>query len=800
MKTKILFYISLIAVAFTACNEEVFLENHSGTIKNGLNIEIVDQYSENTTRANYSGFPATTFEQGDSIGIYAFDGTSYVASNVKFVKQADGTWLSDEEVAYSDDMTYYAYFPYRSTTYTPSTAGTVNDIDTKFASFISDANNYFWKADQSTKDGYTYSNLMIAKGVVTMENDDPVVKFTMLHKRGLALFVDDAELVEFNGNLPYKIGDTLQFLMKPNVLTNFEYDNEACSLTASNGGYSTHKVVKWYYNLEITAPDDFTYSGGTKTYSVTSYRRNTNNISSPVAWTAQFSEDNGTTWSDTPPSWLTAFTTSGSGGTTPAVNNATVTADVLVDNVETTATEMLKSANPVVDYDLSTKGGTTTRNTANCYIVSAPGTYKLPLVYGNAIKNGSTNTQSYNPSGASSETFLKPFINHAGTGITNPWLKNNGVTPNGAVLVWQDCYPTDPETGDSYSLIKNGSIHIGNAANGEDPDFLYFEITPETIMEGNALIAARVGSTTVWSWHIWVTPREWEISELGNTNYKISKRNIGWVNNGNVYKKGYNGRKLLVKITQDEGQNSEIIAITQRKDEYINVFSWNGRCAQYQWGRKEPFMDDSSPNLYTITGSTTRYYNYTYTATGTTTAYGTIENSIKMPTYTYRNNITNSLSKEGPYQSTKINLWGSPKLYGWDSGYINYTNSGNIGLCIKTIYDPSPIGWKVLDPCLGYYIYQNSTWDGQGTKQGIYLQNEEIHINYKPGNRPYNTGYNYNNSNSANYFSSGIYYNISSYYRVSGFNLSYSSYKFNNVTEVPSCMLSIIPMSEDPVN
>ena len=47
-------------------------------------------------------------------------------------------------------------------------------------SFITDASNYFWQANQSTKAGYTYSNLMIAKGTVTDTDDDEVtIKFTM---------------------------------------------------------------------------------------------------------------------------------------------------------------------------------------------------------------------------------------------------------------------------------------------------------------------------------------------------------------------------------------------------------------------------------------------------------------------------------------------------------------------------------------------------------------------------------------------------------------------------------------------
>ncbi|MBR5856672.1 MAG: fimbrillin family protein, partial [Bacteroidales bacterium] len=100
-------------------------------------------------------------------------------------------------------------------------------------------------------------------------------------------------------------------------------------------------------------------------------------------------------------------------------------------------------------YDLSTKGGVAAMNTANCYIVDAPGYYKLPLVYGNAIKDGSYNTVSYiaaNPlTEPSSSSYLLPdntsvtayydimgqFYNYAGDGgwtpgtINDPWININ---------------------------------------------------------------------------------------------------------------------------------------------------------------------------------------------------------------------------------------------------------------------------------------------------------------------------------------------------------------------------------------
>ena len=82
-------------------------------------------------------------------------------------------------------------------------------------------------------------------------------------------------------------------------------------------------------------------------------------------------------------------------------------------------------------YDLSTFGGDESQNTANCYIVNAPGTYKLPLVYGNAIKDGTDNTTTYTKA-AEDVDGIKDFVNHLDNVISNPYIYNNdGCTPGG---------------------------------------------------------------------------------------------------------------------------------------------------------------------------------------------------------------------------------------------------------------------------------------------------------------------------------------------------------------------------------
>ena len=148
------------------------------------------------------------------------------------------------------------------------------------------------------------------------------------------------------------------------------------------------------------------------------------------------------------------------------------------------------------------------RWTANCYMVHTAGDYKLPLVYGNAIKGGQTNVVAYNPGGTASNTYCAKFVNHADQPITEPWLKNNGVTVDAAELLWQD----------AEGLITEVGI---------DGDYLTLTVGKDAeTQEGNAVIAAKAGNAIVWSWHIWVTKQTFtDLTEIAatvtdnNTNY-----------------------------------------------------------------------------------------------------------------------------------------------------------------------------------------------------------------------------------------------------------------------------------------
>lgn len=179
-------------------------------------------------------------------------------------------------------------------------------------------------------------------------------------------------------------------------------------------------------------------------------------------------------------------------------------------------------------------------NTANCYVVTHPGYYKFPLVYGNAIKNGATNAIAYGSS---------TFVNHLGNQITNPYIYENSnnnsgkLEANSAELVWQD----------AQNLISN------NIALCDNDTYISFEITKENIQQGNAVIAVKdEGGNIMWSWHIWVT-------------------------NKNVYETQAvtASNKTLMFMPFPLGWNDSTPAPT---------------CTFYQWGRKDPFPPSNGSN------------------------------------------------------------------------------------------------------------------------------------------------------------------------------------------------------------
>ena len=129
------------------------------------------------------------------------------------------------------------------------------------------------------------------------------------------------------------------------------------------------------------------------------------------------------------------------------------------------------------------------RSTANTYVVRTPGTYKFPLVYGNAIKNGVTNTPAYTNQGGSNQA---DFVTHLGALITSPFIeKNANCQPAAAQLLWQ---------------TTSGMISTVSLVEGGDCKYIQFTVASIPDTNGDALLVVKdSGGNIMWSWLIWCT-------------------------------------------------------------------------------------------------------------------------------------------------------------------------------------------------------------------------------------------------------------------------------------------------------
>lgn len=501
----------------------------------------------------------------------------------------------------------------------------------------------------------------------------------------------------------------------------------------------TYKIssssINWTYELSVNMPGDFTYSGGTQQYSVTSYKHNSRGDKQPAQWKAQFSEYGGP-WTDTSPTWLTGFTASGAGGEIPQSYTATVSAQIGTDNSpHTTALQSaIEKGTETAPYNLANQtGSSTVQNTANCYVVSAPGYYCFPLVYGNAIKNGTTNTSAYT-SNKTGSNILKTFINHTGNPITSPYIKeNSGCVPAKAELLWQD----------APGLISNVQYNNSQMQLFVNPEnYISFQVNALTIRQGNAVIAIKdAGDNVLWSWHIWVTDENIgqtiEVTNHQSQKYKFMPVNLGWCDGRT---ETYAERSCKVKFTAGDASKEVIIKQVSAS------ITTGGNHPYYQWGRKDPFLPsnglantnkiwyDKDGNAHTESPQTENL----------STGIACIKNYILKP---------DVMHSQYSGDNTYANLWSA-------DNNVYTANDENV---IKTIYDPSPVGFKLppSNAFTGFTTtgnYTNNTsqingeWDSSLKGWNFYTDSSKNKTIFFPA-----SGYRHYSGGGANYVGSSGY-------------------------------------------
>ena len=517
--------------------------------------------------------------------------------------------------------------------------------------------------------GATWDNTGATRGTATLS--------------GLSVSTSHNPNITIMGNT----GDNYTFYMIPQVLTGnsvvaYVHFTDNTEITATLKGEwkaGTTRTLKlsetnstWNYVLTPTDPNRAAYFDETTSqpYGVTSYRQAADGTKQAVAWkvVGYDADGDGTFSMAEKPAWLTSLSkTEGDGGTAADQGTATLKKADLIDFFKQRndglkhATVLGSSSAP---YDLSLhdhNGNTTLRNTANSYLISAPGHYRIPLVYGNAIENGVTNDKSYishAPTGNSK--VLYNFKDHAGHNIDNPWIeKTNGganASVDGAEVVWAD----------AANLVSSLSI----AHDGGDT-FLDFEVKESDIQSGNAVVAVKKGSTIVWSWHLWFAPKD-ALDKIPVTNhqgvvYNFTKETLGWKPTqwtGTTYT---SARTVKVKVEQTVANNGTkaytVINIIQNPGGVKK-----GATTLYQFGRKDAFPGVASSALATNS-------HFTENAGDNMSIMNGILNPGKF--YTYGSNWSSNYSY--------YNLWSAD----------NTTTGFNDNSVVKTVYDPCPAGFKM---------------------------------------------------------------------------------------------------------
>lgn len=528
----------------------------------------------------------------------------------------------------------------------------------------------------------------------------------------------------------------------------------------------TLSYENWWHGLYVDEIDPFPplaakptdHCVGSKAFRITSFDISLDDINDRRApWKATFSSDGGNTFTDAIPSWLTFSTDSlensavssmsgpGSDGVADPLRlwcHAAEQTEYDENDIDAKMYSRPEIGTEARPYNLAASDGrltndtTCVENTANCYVVSQPGWYMFPCVYGNGIKDGTYNWVAFQPRVTAAHG-LPLFINHLGNPITSPYIsKNKDCVPHHHRFDLQDmpyliAYTNDePERAVQFDPTAYGGR--GGIKFYVPKEYLRWGWSPAPRTQGNARISlCDAAGNTMWSWHIWVTgildPAINDYGTLHLVNHAGTERDVaqvylGWVSYQPL--RIYRPRSCIMRITSTarNGHKKYVdILISQPR----TVTHWPGHTCYFQWGRKDPFFggEDNGYNKFKFN---LQGWYYTENPVGRKMGPGIegVKNTILHPADWHNieevwcdSNGDGIWEWEG-YEQSFYNLWDATCTRQWaddDDGCEDPLER----LSVKTVYDPCPVGWKVPQMSTftglarnGKYAANANAWNG----------------------------------------------------------------------------------------
>jgi len=526
---------------------------------------------------------------------------------------------------------------------------------------------------------------------------------------------------------------------------------------------------------------------------------------------------NGTRWQDLP-DWISPAGTVDLNGSLPDFpQELAIVIDPLPNEIPLTAfgvpmpagsrTANLQNTRAVTGVvDLSTINVATGENidmtTANCYVVNAPGTYTFPFVYGNGVKDGDVNEPAFHAMQKNGDTYeyrpdeetaysnqakahlLGRFKDHNGNNIMYPYIAQQlGEANYEAKVLWMD----------QPGLIE--SVQYDAAGAGPKDDRIQFVVSEDGISQGNALIGVLdENGTIVWSWHIWVTDENLTAHKTLQ-GAEMSPVNIGWCNQVMISK--YTRKTFYIQVIQDyPGARMDntfnrvkiVLGTTGSTTLY-------GNNTYYQPGRKDPipgFDGDKSvvgdKKVYPSRSENPYYPQYSILDLAT------LPGTIQHPYIHYYPEAGRTPTRW--MDVTYGNSWNSTQTI-FGSAADQCADPDPV---TKTIYDPSPVGYRLPGPALfygltfdeleatgeknapdGIRLYTVTEASGKDNAVFVAMGRREKYIRYL-------------NSHHLYYFTSNGYYNSSRFLALDFYR--YEPTRQNRISSI-SDMCSILPTVDE---